>query len=299
MSGKNPGAKDGLRQEIKPLTEGLTESDILLFISSLIDNNSELAGKIEHIDSLIRLAQERVMEAARQAETAQSESRRIIAEAKKTAEKIIRDKVLRAEQQARDIIKAAEAKAEAIKISAQEESNRIAYEAKHNIEEAKRYAQEIINTAEAKAREVEFPAELEDSTIFSEMNAEAITENQVEPLLSEEAADGQESAALYKGAIILEITPPVAMGSIRGLVGHLRYLRDINQLRVLSTEHTSSHGIRIRLLLRTPIPMLKILKSLPEVDKVSVDIRNAPGVYPAQDTVNKHHATHIGLKLKA
>ena len=299
MSVTNPGAKDALGQEIKPVTEGLNESDILLFISSLIDHNSELAGKLEHVDSLIKLAQERVLEAARQVDIAQSESRRIIAEAKQTAEKIIRDKVLRAEQQAREIIKAAEAKAEAVKISAQEESNRITYEAKHNIEEAKRYAQEIIDTAEAKAREVESPTELEASEIITETNVEAITENQVEPLLAKEAADDQESTALYKDTVILELSPPLAMASVRRLVGHLRYLRDTHHLRVLAAEHTSSHGIRIRLLLKTPIPLLKILKSLPEVDGVSGDIKNAHGIYLAQNTANKHRATSIGLKLKA
>ncbi|MCX5994556.1 MAG: hypothetical protein NTV59_00935, partial [Chloroflexi bacterium] len=86
MSRMSSKANDTLRQDSRLITNGLDEADILSFISSLIDQNSGLASKLEQIDTLMKLAEE-------QAETARAEAERIITEAKQIAERSTQEKV--------------------------------------------------------------------------------------------------------------------------------------------------------------------------------------------------------------
>jgi len=147
MSTTNGRVKKSKGQEFVPAPDGL-DDELASFINSLVDQNAELAGKLENIDSLMELAEKTVIESGKEAEgikleaekeanaraasivaraeeraqaaaqkiiarakkKAEAEARRIIAEAGKRAEESVQEKLSLAEQQARDIMKAAEEK---------------------------------------------------------------------------------------------------------------------------------------------------------------------------------------------
>ena len=64
----NGQSNDVPGQDPELITNGLDDADMLSFINSLIDQNSDLAGKLEQIDTLMKLAEE-------QAGNSQSRSR--------------------------------------------------------------------------------------------------------------------------------------------------------------------------------------------------------------------------------
>src|SRR4030042_2636610 len=100
MSTSMGRAKDPYEQNLSLFGNGLDESDVLLFINSLMEQNSELAGKLEQAESLIKLALKGASDAAQQVESARAEADKIIDEAERIAECNAREKISSAEQQA-------------------------------------------------------------------------------------------------------------------------------------------------------------------------------------------------------
>ena len=166
MSTTNGRVKRNKVQEFVPALDGLNglDGELASFINSLIDQNAELAGKLENIDSLMELAEKTVIEAGKEAEgikleaekeanarsasivvraeekakaaaqkviarakeKAEAEARRIIAEAEKRAGESVQEKLSLAEQQARDIMKAAEEEGSSIIVGAQNKAEEVA-----------------------------------------------------------------------------------------------------------------------------------------------------------------------------
>ena len=103
MDTSNDDVSDLLKKKFKIVKDGLDQDEVFSFISNLMDQNNELAAKLEHIDSLKKLAEKTVIEADKQAENikleiqeqAKAEAASTIAEAeeraKAEAEKIIVD----------------------------------------------------------------------------------------------------------------------------------------------------------------------------------------------------------------
>jgi cell division septum initiation protein DivIVA len=262
-------ANDTPRQAPKLITNDLDQADVFLFISSLIDQNSDLARKLEQIDTLMKLTQEQV-------ETARAEAGRIITEAKQIAEQSAQEKVSIAQQQAQEIIKAAE-----------EQANRIISEAKQKAEAVKWQARGIMNAAKEKAEKeallirqeaAQLPVkskplpegELKETSEIgpqkSHSGPASIEIRQAVPLPSQEGRDKEKSSALYDGNVELVIPPPIAPGRLLKLGRQLRHTR---QIRVLSLKGSLVQGVRIKLFLRARIPLLNILKAIPDVEKVS------------------------------
>jgi vacuolar-type H+-ATPase subunit H len=163
MSTTNGRVKKIKGQEFVPGWDGL-DDELASFINSLIDQNAELAGKLESIDSLMELAEKTVIEAGKEAEgikieaekeanaraasivaraeekakaaaqkvitkakeKAEAEARRIIAEAKQRAEESVQERLSLAEQQAREIMKAEEEKGSSIIAEAQNKAEEAA-----------------------------------------------------------------------------------------------------------------------------------------------------------------------------
>ena len=145
MSTASGRAKKNKVEELVPAGDGL-EGELTAFVNSLIEQNAELAGKLESMDSLMELAEKTVIEAGKEAEgiraeaeteanaraaaivakavekskaaaqkvvarakeKAQAEARRIIGEAGQKAEQSLQERLSLAEQQAQEIMKAAE-----------------------------------------------------------------------------------------------------------------------------------------------------------------------------------------------
>ena len=62
------------------------DGEVASFITSLIDQNAELANKLEHIDSLAELAEKTVIEAGKEAERIKADDEQLLASSKLTAE---------------------------------------------------------------------------------------------------------------------------------------------------------------------------------------------------------------------
>ena len=190
--------RDGKVREIwgrqfRIVRDGLEEAEVFAFVGRLIEQNSELSSRLEHVDSLKKLAENAVIEASKQAERIKIETReeadekakeiiikaeeeikakaeRIIAEAEKSS----LDRIAASEQLVQDMLKAAEEKGKA-------QAERIVAEAE---EKAKAQAAKIITEAEekAKARAERIVAEAQDK---AKARAEEETKAEAERIIAE------------------------------------------------------------------------------------------------------------------
>ena len=285
-------------QDPELITNGLDDADILSFINSLIDQNSDLAGKLEQIDTLMKLAEE-------QTGTARAEAGRIIAEAKQMAEQSAQEKVSTARQKAQEIIRAAE-----------EHASRIISEARQKAEAAELQARQILNAAKEKTEKEALlirqeaqqlrlktkPLSVGQPKETSEANPEKSHSNpevmEVKQALLPSGHEGEEKeeiSELYDGTVELVIPPPIAPTR---LLKFGRQLRHTRQIRVVGLKGSLSQGIRIRLFLRTRIPLLKVLEAIPEVEKVSGELKKANEVHNPAQTRDELTAKSILVVLK-
>jgi len=207
---------DGKMKEIsghkfRIVKNGLDESEVFNFISGLLEQNKHLSDKMEHMDSLTKLAERTVIEANKQAEStkketlekanseagkiiavsegkAKAEANNIIAAARQEAERKSQETLTAAQQQAQGILKEASGKAEAIRTSAEQEANRITSEAKLNASAIQEQAQTVLKTAEDNAEATKSDAENEANQILSDAKEKA------EELLKARAVSAEKEA---------------------------------------------------------------------------------------------------------
>jgi len=150
MSTTNDRVKKSKAPELVLAGDG-QDGELMAFIDSLIEQNAELAGKLESIDSLMELAEKTVIEAGKEAEGIRAEAEReasarsaaivarAVEKAKAAAQKVVARAKEKAEAEARRIIAEANQKAEQqaqeITKEAEEEGSRIIAEAREKAEE--------------------------------------------------------------------------------------------------------------------------------------------------------------------
>jgi F-type H+-transporting ATPase subunit b len=154
MSKTDGQEKKNKVHELVPPSDG-QDGGLMAFINSLIDQNAELAGKLENIDSLTELAENTVIEAGKEAETIRAEAER---EANARAAAIVARAVEKAKAAAQKIIARAKEKAGA-------EAQRIIAEAGQKAEQS---SQEKLSLAEQQAQEIMKAAEEKGSQIITE-----------------------------------------------------------------------------------------------------------------------------------
>jgi vacuolar-type H+-ATPase subunit H len=142
---KSDREKELCGHKFKVVGKGLDQAKITSFLGNLIEENNTLLKKLQHMDSLMELAESAVAGARKQAERITLEAEE---EASNRASAIIAD----AEQRARA------------------ESDRITSEAR---QEAERSAQEKLEEAARKAEEIEAQAEEQASTLLVAANQKA------------------------------------------------------------------------------------------------------------------------------
>jgi len=192
-------------RKFKIVKHGLDEVEVFSFIGGLIDQNNALASKLEHLDSLTKLAERTVIEANKQSqsikkeaeekanaraasiiaeadEKARKEVDRIISEGERKAKQSMLEKIAVAEQQAQSMLKASQEKSAVIKTNADNEANRIITEAKQN---AAAREQEMLKAAEEKAKSVKTDADNEANRIIAEAKQSALSvEQQAQSILT-------------------------------------------------------------------------------------------------------------------
>ena len=176
MSTRNGKVKEIWGRQFRLVKNGLDESDVFAFVGRLIEENHDLAAKLEHVSSLRRLAERSVVQAAKEAgrikKEAEDEARLIAAsvsdeasdQGRIEAERLIAEaekgalhRISASEEEARRIITAAEQAAatqvDRLVAAAQQETSerptRIIAEAE---EEAQARAEKIIAEAGDAAR---------------------------------------------------------------------------------------------------------------------------------------------------
>lgn len=204
-------AKEIWGRKFKIVKNGLDEAEVFAFIGGLIDQNNALTGKLEHLDSLTKLAERTVIEANKQAqiikkeveekanasaasiiagaeEKARKEVDRIISETEQKAKRTAEEKITVAEKQAQSILTASQEKAESIKSNADGEAKRMIAEAKQSAVATEQQAQGILKAAEHKAESIKFNADDEAKRINDEakQNAMAIEQKAQEILKAAE-----------------------------------------------------------------------------------------------------------------
>ncbi len=117
--------------------------------------------------------------------------------------------------------------------------------------------------------------EHEEPDSESELETRACAEEEVtgeEPqgtqAASERPGEGSEEGShpLYEGTVELQVPAPVVFDRMMQL--H-KNLKQIPQIEEVNLTRPTAKGLRIELRLTSPIPLLKILGDLPEVDRVS------------------------------
>jgi len=136
---KNGQQKELFGRTFKLVRNGLDEDEIRSFVESLIEQNASLLAKLEHLDSLKKLAEMTVIEAQKEAEgirveiegNANAKAAAILAEATEAAEKQVKERIEEAKRYA-EVINTG---AEVIRAAAEEEANRLKAEAAQHAEE--------------------------------------------------------------------------------------------------------------------------------------------------------------------
>ncbi len=111
MAVKNGRTKTIEKRKPRP-TVVRADDDVNFILSSLIDQNAELIGRLEHLESLKELADRTVLEAHKEAERIKAEAEQKAAaiisraeeEARATADKIISEARTRAKEEAQNVI---------------------------------------------------------------------------------------------------------------------------------------------------------------------------------------------------
>ena len=100
-------------------------------------------------------------------------------------------------------------------------------------------------------------------------------ETQVLPAKREEKKDFD----LYSGTVEVAILPPVSLHQMLRL--H-EYLKVVQKVKVLNLGGSVDKGITIRIQIDAPMPLIKVLKGISEVEKASDESEEAKKVVPAR-----------------
>ncbi len=160
-------------------------SDMLVFVNSLIEQNSALMGKLGQIEDLMKLAEGAVLEAAQRVQTAKEESNRIIAEAREEAERQAATVLRQAKDEAQAVVRLAMEEAERIKKAAEEEAARL--------------------LADTRGRAASQAVLMKQQGEFPLKQAKSVSRGSATPKEGKTVATEQET--LYSGVADVEISP--------------------------------------------------------------------------------------------
>jgi len=126
-----------------------------------------------------------------------------------------------------------------------------------------------------------------------------IRQRQAAPVPGKEAASNDEVSTLCQGNFKLRVNSPSGMGQLHRFSNDLVHLKRTHEIKVSNIDFPSSQSICFDLFLPRPIPLLKILKALPEVDRVSDGLKNSPESYRATQIRGQANTRLVEVQLKA
>jgi vacuolar-type H+-ATPase subunit H len=216
MVKKSRNTQEVLVGKFKKVKNGLDEGEVFSYINQLMEQNRSLAGKLEHLDALTRLAERVVVEADKVSEhikneivenanakaaviiteahkRARTEANTIIAEAQRRAEQKTRELVAAAEEQAQSMLKYAAAMAEKVQSDANEQSNSAIADAEQKASSIEQQAEDTLKSAQEKAKAIKADVYKKAARILFEAKQE-----------KDEAHQKGIDAAAEEGQVILQ-----------------------------------------------------------------------------------------------
>jgi len=283
MTKANGRIKDKEEPKPRPDINGL-DDEIATFINSLIEQNAELAGKLAHIDSLSGLADKGMLDAHKEAESILAEAQEkagaaaqeIVAKAKEKAEEIVARAKQGAEENVQERLSWAEHKAQEILRAADGEASRIVAEARKRAEEPP-----MAGAGLTEPRSENAVRAAETAAISTEGERAAAESSEPRPAVcaqTDAVAAKEGSSLLYEDLVELRIPPPIALDQMLKLHKHLKTTPHI---KVVELNGALDKGVKFKLLLMAPTPILSILAAMPEVQKVTDELIEAGQLYPA------------------
>jgi F0F1-type ATP synthase membrane subunit b/b' len=286
-------------QELDPAVNGL-DGELASFLTSLIDQNAELAVKLEHMDSMMELAEKTVIEAAKEAERIRADAAKeanarasdIVAEAEGTAKAAALEVVTKskgaAEVEAQRIIAEARHRSEAnvaeVRKKAEEEALLIRREAEQLLASRMQTAQSAAKASEGLCARLDSDERIRTSLMEQENKApeppildavvstasEAWADKPIErPSCIEEEGDEREDIASYDDFVDLAVPPPIALERMLELY---RRLHRNPRVKVIDLKGSLDKGLWIRFIVHAHTPLLSVFATLPEVEKVSYEV---------------------------
>jgi vacuolar-type H+-ATPase subunit H len=253
---------------------------------------------------------------ARAEEKAQVEAYAVIAETEMRAKERGEEIIAAAQREAQELIEAAQQRGEAVNASAQDEAEQKAQgilgEAKKRAEESAELAKQGAEQLLAKGKQIsqddikevfenihqsllsivevsEKPparSTKKGSAVPERPKTKAAGQVQTEttpdetqeqhPPRQEEGTPG-----LFIGTVELALAPPVVLDRMLQLHKHLKQTPHVD---VLNLGGSVDRGITIRVVVQDPIPLLKVIGKLPEVNKVSEELPDADKTVPGRQT---------------
>lgn len=278
----NNGAKGDVIElggcEFRRIKNGLDEVQVASFINELVSQRDTLLQREEHLTSLTKLAEKTVAEADELAaeikreamNQAKDETAAIIAKAEEQTQQIIEQKRTDASEQAAVIKAEAERKAEFL---LENERKRIQPELSNFVErlysqllsELERFKQQLLALQELKFEHGLFQPAEETSTIT--MEADEIPDE------SQELIQPIDQTNTDEPEWELEILPPTDIIKIMRIVTYLDGLPEVENTEIIPEIDRPS----ILVFVREPIPLVDILRTLPEVAQVEEDATDIAG----------------------
>ena len=235
-------------REFDLVKQGLSQDQVVAFVTELTNQNNVLVKKTERLTFMESLAEKTVAEADKLAASIRNKSR----------------------EEATNILQAAEKEAAQIKINAEIEANQLLVKSREIFkDEMKKKAAEIYQRLLSQVEESIAKA-------WSDEPAPVIGETPAQQCASvlqpgekiEEPSAKKIITPSYKGRIDLEIVPPVDLARFMEL---RRRLQNIPNLKTMQVTSSLKNGCRISSLLVESMPLLDILRAMPEVHEATTE----------------------------
>ncbi len=255
--------------------------------------------------AIIRVAEEKAETIKRIAE---QEAEKIIEGAKEQGEHLVNQSRELAEKEAqvveRGIIKEAQERAEqeaqAIKKRAEQQIERSKRKAESELKEKfKEVYREWLMSLEdvSETAIMTFMKDDSDSALSSTQDTVAgvdyesiFKESRWQPSLIEEEAGSREGVGLYDGSIELLFPSLISLDQMLQLI---RRLRGIPRMKVLNLSIAPDKSILVNVFLETPISLLRVLESIPEVEKASGTLDEPEAAFTLRNAVEKSPVKRI------
>jgi hypothetical protein len=287
------------------------EGDLASFVSSLIKQNAELVEKLQNIDSLTELAEQKVIEAGKEAEAikaaaemeanaraaiivagvevkTKAAAQEVMARARKKTEaeakRIIAEASQRSEDSAAEVRK--EVEEEALILT--KETSELLVSRKQTAKSLTEVSQELCaildrdETIKAACQEGHDrpPVDLEpDATGCAPVDGRAQEPIQDDPSSDKQEGDEKESPGSYADFVDMVLPPPISLSRM------LKLRRQLNKnpgVRVIVVKGSLDKGLWIRFIVRAHTPLLNVFEALAEVDGLSYAVIEVGKIFSIQ-----------------